>query len=130
MFRYVKYCNIRGNMLINTLSRSNIGHLADMRIHKRVFQTKVASSLRGVSQVSGFAKAVKLEVVQLIYFKRIIRLKDLFSSMVLKGDWGFFTRRSGRLVRMVKFWEEIIRLPRVRLLKSRYTESLIDGRRD
>ena len=31
---------------------------------------------------------------------------------------------------MVKYWEIIIRLPRVRLLKSAYLESLKDGRRD
>ena len=34
------------------------------------------------------------------------------------------------MVRMAKFWEKTIRLPRVRLLKSAYLESLKDGRRD
>ena len=60
----------------------------------------------------------------------MLGLKDSFSSWVLKGDLGLFTLRSGRLVKMVKYWEKIIRLPRVRLLKSAYLEGLKDGRRD
>ena len=130
MSRHVEDCNLRGNRLINMLLRSNLNQLADMRIQKRVFQTKVASSLHWGSEVWGFAKVAKLEVVQLRYFKRILGLKDSFSSVVLKGDLGLFSLRSVRLVRMVKFWEKIIRLPRVRLLKAAYLESLKDGRRD
>ena len=71
------------------LLRSNLNQLADMRIQKRVFQTKVASSLHRGSEVWGFSKAAKLEVVQLRYFKRILGLKDSFSSVVLKEIWGF-----------------------------------------
>ena len=103
MSRHVEDCNLRGNRLINMLLRSNLNQLADMRIQKRVFQTKVASSLHWGSEVWGFAKGAKLEVVQLRYFKRILGLKDSFSSVVLKGDLGLFTLRSFRLVRMVRF---------------------------
>ena len=78
----------------------------------------------------GFAKAPKLEIVQLRYFKTVIALKESFSSVVVRGNLGLFTLRSFRLVNMVKFREKIIRLPSVRLLKSAYLESLKDGKHD
>ena len=43
--RHVEDCNSRGKRLTNMLLRSNLGQLADMRIQKRGFQTKVATSL-------------------------------------------------------------------------------------
>ena len=128
--RNVEDCNLRGNGLIKILLRSNLGQLADMRIKKRFLQTKVASSLHWGSEVWGFAKAAKLKVVQLRYFNRILGLKDSFSSVVLKEDMGLFTLNSVILVRMMKFWEKTIRLPRIWLLKSTYLENLKDGRRD
>ena len=103
MSRHIDDCNLRGNRLINMILRSNFGQLADMRIQKRVFLTKVASSLHWGSGVWGFAKRAKLEVLQLRYFKRILGMKDSFISVVLNGDLGLFTLRSARLVRMVKF---------------------------
>ena len=130
MSRHVEDCNLSVKRLTNMLLRSNLGQLSDMRIQKRVFQTKVVISLHWGLEVWGFAKAAKLEVVQLRYFKRILGLKDSFSSVVLKGDLGLCTLRSGRLVKMVKYWEKIIRLPRVRLPNSAYLKSLKDGRRD
>ena len=75
MSRHVKYCNLRGNRLVNMLLRSNLGKLADMKIQKRVLQTKAASSLHWGSEVWSFAKAAKLEVVQLRYFKRKLGLR-------------------------------------------------------
>ena len=142
MSRHAQDCNLKGNRLINILLRSNLGQLAGMRIQKRVFQTKVASSLHwssevwGIakaaklevvklagmriqkrvfqtkvasslhwsSEVWGIAKAAKLEVVQLRYFKRILGLKDSFTSVVMKVDLGLFTLKSVRLVKIVKFW--------------------------
>ena len=49
--RHVEYCNRKDNRLINMLLIKNLGQLADVRIQKRVFQTKVASSLHWGSDV-------------------------------------------------------------------------------
>ena len=108
MSRHIDDCNLTGNRLINMILISNFGQLADLRIQKRVFQTKVPSSLHSGSEVRGFAKGAELEVVRLRCFKRILGLKNLFSSGVLKRDLGLFTLRSARLVRMVKFWEKLL----------------------
>ena len=90
MNRHINDCNLRYNRLKNMILRSYFGRLDDVRIQKRVFQTKAASTLHWGSDVWGFAKGAKLEVVQISYFKRYLDLNDLFSSVVLKGDLEFF----------------------------------------
>ena len=45
MSRHMEDCNLRGKRLTNMLLISNLGQLADIRIQKRVFQTKVVTSL-------------------------------------------------------------------------------------
>ena len=62
------------------LLRSNSNQLADMRIQKRIFQKKVASSLHWGSEVLGLAKAASCSaeiVVQLRYFNSYLIIQTL-----------------------------------------------------
>ena len=80
-----------------------------MGIQEKVFQRKLSYSLNYGFGLS--PSQAKLEVVQVRYFKTILGLKDSFSSVELKKDFGLFPFKSVRLVIMVKFREKIIKLP-------------------
>lgn len=125
---YVASKGLRAIWLVLKSSVLKVG-LTDLRLQKRIFQTKLASVMSFAAEVWGMEKADKVDRLQLMYFKRLMGVSDKFNHVVLKGDLGLLSLRVGRLVRIVNYWERIINLPSRRLVKNAYEEMLVDGRK-
>ena len=96
---------LKGNRLVGKLLRSSIKELGlnNIKLQKRIFEGRLISIVHYGSELWGCEKGMGLERIQLMYFKRLLGLNDRLNSLVMRGDLGFNTLRSKRLVKMVKF---------------------------
>ena len=127
----VQIASWKGQKASWALLKSPLRHLgpADIKLQKRIFETKVGPALSYGGEVWGFEKGEKIERIYLGHFRRLLGLSGKFNNLVLKGDLGLFSLRIKRLVRMIGYWEKVIGLQNNRLVNAAYLEVLQDRRK-
>ena len=90
----------KGNVCCNTVLRSQLTDIAKIQVGKEVFRAKISGVMNYRSEVWEYAKGDWLETIQLGYYKRWLRMSKHAHSLVVKGDLGLFSLRSGRLIKL------------------------------
>ena len=98
--------------------------MRDIRVHKRIWTSKIVPAMHYGAEIWGYREGPKLEVVMMRYYKRILGLKDSFSNLVIQWDLGLVSLRSMRLLTMVRYWVRILGMQRFTVAKAAYLEAL------
>ena len=105
---HLDLANARGRYISGEIARSSLRRVIDIRVHKRIWISKIVRAMHYGAEIWGYRKGPKLEVVMMRYHKRMLGLWDSFSNLVIRGDLGLVSLRSMRLVTMVRYWVRIL----------------------
>ena len=122
--KQLKLSLAKGKSCAYAVTASQLANIQNLKMHKQIFQVKIESAMHYGSEVWGYIAGETMEKIQLQYFKRVLGLHFSTNSLVLRGDLGLFSLRSDRLVGMIRLWEKILSMPRVRITKAAYLEAL------
>ena len=127
---HVKEMVGRGKAVSSAVLRNSaLNEIKNIKMHKYLFQSKIRPTIHYGAELWGYEVIPQLEMVQLQYYKRLVRVHATTHTQALKGDLGLFSLHKERLLQVVKFWLKIIQLPDERLMKAAYFELLQQGRK-
>ena len=115
----------RGKVAMSAIFRNpTIMGIKNLKMHKRIFNTKILPVIEYGAEIWGGEAAQKLESLQLQYYKRLFGLHQTTHSQILKGDMGLFSLKLRRSILMLRFWLKIIRCNEDRLVSAAYYQML------
>ena len=78
--------------------------IKNLKMHKRIFNTKVLHVIEYGEEIWGGETVQQLESFQLRYYKRVFGLHQKTHSQILNGDMGLFSLKLHRYILMLRFW--------------------------
>ena len=106
----------------SAIIHSSLRHIGDANylIYSKVFNAMILPVLYYGAEIWGHKMYTKLENVQVHYFKRFLGVKRSAPGSAVLGDCGLNTIFTHTLLKCIKFWLKLIRLPSCRYTRKCY----------